>query len=102
MKQRTLFQSTKLFVNMTTDVAVIGGSIALDKMKAIKASGVREDAVENATEVEENLDICDSRLDSLEARLAEKGLSPRRKQRILRTIAVWEATATTVEGTVKL
>jgi hypothetical protein len=71
-------------------------------MKSAKASNVRTNAVESAEEIEENLDICDSALDRLEARLADESLSPRRKQRLLRTAGVWEATALTVESTVKL
>jgi hypothetical protein len=102
MQQRSIFRNTRMFVGMTTDLFVIGGSIVVDQMKAAKAGNVRSNAVETAEDIEENLDICDNALDRLETRLADESLSPRRKQRALRTMGVWEATALTVERTVKL
>jgi ribose 5-phosphate isomerase RpiB len=111
-KTRTVFQSTKAVLSATADIAVttatttadvvgIGGSIIANNMQAMRVATVRDNTIENAQEVEESLNVCDEALDALEAKLAEKGLTPRQKARLQLRIQMWEATAVTVEATTK-
>jgi len=112
-KTRTIFQSTKSVLSASADIIVttatttasaveIGGSIIAHNMAAMRVAAVRDNVVENSQEVEESLEICDQRLDQLEAQLLDKALTPRQKKRLQLRIQMWEATTLTVEGTAKL
>lgn len=111
-KPRTIFQSTKTAVNGVADIIVtgttttsqlvsVGGKTIDNNLKAMYASTVRENVVENSQEVAESLSITDTELDRLEALLATEGLTTRQKSRIQRQIDMWEATAKTIETTIK-
>lgn len=111
-KQRTVFQSTKQVFSSATDIVVVsaettaevvglGSKIFSNNLKAVLATAIRDNSTENSEEVDESLDVCDARLDNLDALLADKGLTARQKARLQMRIQMWEETAKVVEATSK-
>jgi hypothetical protein len=89
-------------VELTTETLQVGRRIISNNLKAIEASGIRDNVVENSQEVDESLDVVDTELDALEAKLTNKDLTVRQKARLNLRIRMWEATALTIEATSKL
>ena len=111
-KQRTVFQSTKQVFSSATDIVVatagttaevvnLGRDIISNNLSAMRVATVRDNVIENSTEVDESLNIVDSELDALEALLANKDLTSRQKARLQLRIKMWEETASTIEATTK-
>lgn len=113
MKTRTVFQSTKVALNSATDIVVasaetladtvnLGRDIISLNLRLMKAETIRDNHIENAQDVEENLNIVDDQLDRLEALLEDKTLTARQKKRIQLRIAMWEDVSAVVESTKRI
>ena len=111
-KQRTVFQSTKQVFSSATDIVVatagttaevvnLGRDIISNNLSAMRVATVRDNHIENSTEVDESLDVCDSELDALELALTNKNLTTRQKARLNLRIKMWEETVKIIETTTK-
>lgn len=111
-KQRTVFQSTKSVLSSTADIVVatagttaevvnLGRDIISNNLSAMRVATIRDNHIENSTEVDESLDICDSELDTLELALTNKDLTTRQKARLQLRVKMWEETVKVIESTTK-
>lgn len=111
-KQRTVFQSTKQVFSSATDIIVatagttaevvnLGRDIISHNLSAMRVATIRDNHIENSSEIDEGLQVCDNELDQLEALLADKGLTARQKARIQLRISMWEDTISVISATVK-
>lgn len=111
-KQRTVFQSTKQVFSSATDIVVatagttaevvnLGRDIISNNLSAMRVATIRDNHIENSTEIDESLDVCDAELDNLETLLANKELTARQKARLQLRIKMWEETVKVIEATTK-
>lgn len=112
-RTKTLFESTKTVVNSVADIFVtgtttgkeivqVGGKTVSSNLKAMYASTVRVNSIDNSMEVSESFDVTDNELDKLEEQLKDNSLTTRQKERIQDRIDMWEETARVVKTTSKL
>jgi len=111
-KARSVFQSTKTAVSATVDIAVasaeligsvatIGKDIVVNNLTAMKLSTIRDNNIENVAECDECFDVCDERLNTLEA-ADTSALTPRQAKRLAQRLNMWDHVSRTIEDTVKL
>lgn len=109
MKTKTIFESTKSVLSSAADIVVtasvttsdlvkVGGATIASNLKLMHLETIRDNNIENASGIDEALDVVDSNLDRLES-ITIDGLSERQAKRLQLRLAMWDHVASVVEST---